>query len=202
MSRSFKVLAGLVALVALVAAFTIGRRTATTTTTTTTTPTATTTAPVVTTTTTTITAVATCGSRGFSGVYNEGQGAAGTVTASVTLTKTTSGSCTLKGWPTLSLQDKLGAVLPSSSVAISTNGPIQFSDPLANKAPTLLTMNQGATTSFSLGYSDVPVGNESCATATTLNVQLALNGGSVPVTPPYTIQPCDHGRIFVSPFYR
>ena len=40
--------------------------------------------------------------------YNEGEGAAGTIYASVTLTKTTAGTCTLKGWPILTLSDRLG----------------------------------------------------------------------------------------------
>lgn len=142
-----------------------------------------------------------CKGSDFSAVYNEGQGAAGTIVASVTMSKTTSGWCTLKGWPLLTLQDKTGAVLHSSAVDTSVNPPVQYPATKANQAPSMMTLLQGATTSFSLAYSDVPVGNETCASATTLSVQIKLGGTSITVTPAYPVQPCNQGRIDVSPFY-
>jgi hypothetical protein len=139
-----------------------------------------------------------CTGSDFSGVYNQGQGAAGTIFASVTLTKVTPGTCTFKGYPLLTLQDKTGAVITSKQLDSS---PVQFPDALANKAPTQLSLSDGATTTFSLGYSDVPVGTQACASATTLSVQFAAGGPVVTVTPAYPVQPCNDNTIWVSPFY-
>ena len=139
-----------------------------------------------------------CTGSDFSGVYNQGQGAAGTIFASVALTKVTPGTCTFKGYPLLTLQDKTGAVITSKQLDSS---PVQFPDALANKAPTQLSLSDGATTTFSLGYSDVPVGTQACASATTLSVQFAAGGPVVTVTPAYPVQPCNDNTIWVSPFY-
>jgi len=75
------------------------------TTTTVTTPPVTTTS-VAATTTTAASSATTCQGSAFSGLFNEGEGAAGTVYASVTLTKRSAGTCSIKGWPILTLQDK------------------------------------------------------------------------------------------------
>ncbi|MBW4078456.1 MAG: DUF4232 domain-containing protein [Acidobacteria bacterium] len=139
-----------------------------------------------------------CKGSDFSGVYNQGQGAAGTIFASVTLTKVTPGTCTFKGYPLLTLQDKTGAVITSKQLDTS---PVQFPDALANKAPSQLSLSDGATTTFSLGYSDVPVGTQACASATTLSVQFAPGGSVVTVTPAYPVQPCNDNTVWVSPFY-
>ncbi|MHB8379713.1 MAG: DUF4232 domain-containing protein [Acidimicrobiales bacterium] len=182
--------------IAFIAIYTIGRHglgtTATTTTTTTTT----------TATTTTTTANTVCNATDFSGAYNEGQGAAGTVEASVTLTKTTAGSCTLTGWPLMTLQDRLGAVLASTLVDVpSASNNRQFTVAKANGAPKTLTLTQNSTTNFSLAYSDVPTGATACESAVTLSVQFSANGAAINVTPPYPVQPCNAGQIWVSPFY-
>jgi hypothetical protein len=181
--------------IAFVAIYTISRHgLGTTATTTTTTTTA---AP-----TTTTTANAACNANDFSGAYNEGQGAAGTIEASVTLTKSTAGSCTLKGWPLMTLQDRLGAVLASTLVDVPSAGNTrQFSVAKANAAPKTLTLTQNSTTNFSLAYSDVPTGTTACESAVTLSVQFVANGPAVNVTPPYPVQPCNAGQIWVSPFY-
>ncbi|MHB1088430.1 MAG: DUF4232 domain-containing protein [Acidimicrobiales bacterium] len=139
-----------------------------------------------------------CKGSDFSGVYNQGQGAAGTIFASVTLTKVTPGTCTFKGYPLLTLQDKTGAVITSKQL---DSAPVQFPEAMANKAPTLLTLANGATTNFSLGYSDVPVGTQACASATTLSVQFAAGGSAVTITPAYPVQPCNDNTVWVSPFY-
>ena len=179
--------------IAFIAVYTIGRHGFGTTTTTTTTTTAA---------TSTTLAGRVCKANDFSGAYNEGQGAAGTIEASVTLTKSTAGSCTLKGWPLMTLQDRLGAVLASNLVDVpsSANGH-QFTITKANAAPTTLTLNQNATTNFSLAYSDVPTGATACESAVTLSVQFTTNGAAITVTPPYAVQPCNGGQIWVSPFY-
>jgi hypothetical protein len=179
---------------AFVVIFTLSRHT--TTSTTSTSPT--TTASTATTTTSPDT---TCSGADFKGVFNQGQGAAGTIYASVTLTMTTSGSCTVKGYPFLTLQDNKGAVLPLSQVNVGPSGPVQFQDAAANESPTKLTLHRGSTTNFSLAYSDVPTGNTTCESATTISVQFTVAGTSVPVTPAYPLQPCNGGRVWVSPFY-
>ena len=153
-------------------------------------------------TTTTSAGATTCQGSAFTGLYNQGEGAAGTIYASVTLTKHTAGSCSIKGWPILTLQDKTGAVLPVHLVDQSgTNNAIQFSGAKANQAPAQLTLTSGSVTSFSLAYSSVQTANTVCDDAVTINVQFATGGTPVPVTPAYPVQPCDNGKIWVSPFY-
>ena len=183
--------------VAFVAIFTLSRHAVSTTTTTTTT---TTTAPSST--TTSSTPGTGCTGNDFTGTFNQGQGAAGTIYASVTLTKTSAGTCGEKGWPLLTLQDSHGATLVANIVDVpsSTQG-VQFPDPKANRAPTSLQLTKGATTTFSLAYSDVPTGTSACDDAVTLNVRFAASTTSIVVTPTYPLQPCDNGRVWVSPFY-
>jgi hypothetical protein len=186
--------------VAFVAIFTLSRHAIhSSTTTTTTTKTVSTTSS----TTSTTLASAACNASEFSGVYNEGEGAAGTIYASVTLTKTTAGTCTLKGWPILTLQNRLGAILKSTGIdePSSANG-FQFSTPAqANAAPKSLTLSMNGTTTFSLAYSDVQSGTTACESAVTISVQFVADGSAIPVTPAYAVQPCNNGQIWLSPFY-
>jgi hypothetical protein len=154
------------------------------------------------TTTTALAAAPTCQGSDFSGVFNQGEGAAGTVYASVTLTKATPGACSIKGWPILTLQDKTGAVLPLNLVdQTGKNNAIQFTGTKANDPPVALTLTNGSVTNFSLAYSSVQTANTVCDNAVTISVQFANGGSSVPVTPTYPVQPCDNGKIWVSPFY-
>ena len=153
-------------------------------------------------TTSTIVGVSTCSARDFHGVYNAGQGAIGTVYASVTLTKDAGPTCTLKGWPLLTLQDRTGAVLPSSTSDLpTTNSPIQFPDVPANHAPTTLTLKNGDSVNFDMAYSSVPTGTQTCPSVETLSVQLVKGGSVVAITPAYPPQPCNQGAIWVSPFF-
>jgi hypothetical protein len=154
------------------------------------------------TTTTSGSAAPTCQGNAFTGVFNQGQGAAGTIYASVTLTKHSAGTCSIKGWPILTLQDKTGGVLPLNLVdQTGTNNAIQFSPAKANDAPTVLTLTNGSVTNFSLAYSSVQTANTACDNAVTISVQFATGGASLPVTPAYPVQPCDNGKIWISPFY-
>lgn len=193
-----RVLIMLAIFVAFVAIYALSRHsTAPTTTTTTTSAKA-----AGTTTTTTTLASTSCRASDFSGVYNEGEGAAGTIYASVTLTKSTAGSCTLNGWPLLTLQDRLGGVLKSTLVDVpSSASGFQFDTAQANAAPKTLTLNQGGTTTFALAYSDVQTGTTACESAVTISVQFATGGAAVTVTPQYAVQPCNNGQIWLSPLY-
>jgi hypothetical protein len=194
---------------AFVVIFTLSRHAIDSTTTTTTTTSTTTTGVQSTTTTTSTLASSTCSPGAFSAVYNEGQGAAGTIYASVTLTKTTAGSCTLDGWPIVTLQDKLGAVVTITPIDVpkAANG-FQFltgtaSDltSAANHAPSSVSLTQNQSTTFALAYSDVAVGTQACGNGVSMSVQFAANGATVGLTPPSPIQPCDNGQIWLSPFY-
>jgi len=161
-----------------------------------------TTTTVAATTTSSATVATTCLGSAFSGLFNEGEGAAGTIYASVTLTKHTAGTCVIKGWPILTLQDKSGAVLPLNLVEEpGSDNAIQFSVAKANGPPAVLTMSNGSVTNFSLAYSSVATANTVCDNAVTISVQFAHGGASVPVTPAYPVQPCDSGKIWISPFY-
>ena len=161
-----------------------------------------TTTTVAATTTSSATSATTCQGSSFTGLFNQGQGAAGTVYASVTLTKHTAGTCAIKGWPILTLQDKTGAVLPLNLVDESgSKNVIQFPAAKANEPPTVLTMSNGSVTNFSLAYASVQTANTVCDNAVTISVQFATGGASVPVTPAYPVQPCDNGKIWISPFY-
>jgi hypothetical protein len=165
-------------------------------------PLTTTTVAPATTTTTTVASAATCSASDFSGVFNQGEGAAGTIYASVTLTKDSGATCSLKGWPILTLQDKTGAVLPIALVDESgSDSAIQFPAAKANAAPSSLSLANGSSTNFSLAYSDVPTAKTVCDNAVTISVQFATDGATVPVTPAYAVQPCDNGKVWVSPFY-
>ena len=186
--------------VAFAAIFTLSRHP--TATTTTLAPTTTTSVRSSTPTTAGATTAATCTGNEFTGTFNEGQGAAGTVYASITLTKSAAGTCTVDGWPTLTLQDQTGGLLPIKLAEVPSSGnAVQFLIAKANKAPTLLTLRQGSSTNFSLAYSQVPTGTTTCESAVTISVQFAKNQASVAVTPSYPITPCDGGKIWVSPFY-
>ncbi len=190
--------------VAFVAIYTISRHATSPTTTTTTLQVAasTTTTVATPTTTSTVSSAALCQGSDFSGVYNEGQGAGGTVYASVTLTKATPGTCSVQGWPVLTLQDKTGAILPIAlSDTPSSNSAVQFPTTKANHRPTLLALQQGSATNFSLAYSDVPTNNTVCDNALTVNVQFSKGGSAAPLTPPSPVQPCDNGKVWISPFY-
>jgi Protein of unknown function (DUF4232) len=197
---------------AFVVIYTLSRHVIHSTTTTTTTST---TAVHATTTTTTSTSATTtpvgeaCEGQNFSGLYNTGEGAAGTVYATVTLNNTGATSCTLRGWPILTLQDKLGAVLTSSLVDVpSTGNSFQFLagsasglTAQANMAPTTLSVAKNATVTFALAYSDVPVGTAACENAISVFVQFAKNGTPVTLTPSEPVQPCGTGEIWLSPYY-
>lgn len=167
-------------------------------------PSSTTTSSSVATSTTSSTSVSSpaCSAHDFHGVFNAGQGSIGTVYASVTLTKYAGPTCTLKGWPMLTLQDRTGAVLPSSTSNLPTaNSPIQFPDAPANRAPKSLTLTSGESVNFDLAYSSVPSGAQSCPSVETLSVQFAKDGPVVAITPAYPPQPCNQGAIWVSPFF-
>ena len=78
---------------------------------------------------------------------------------------------------------------------------IQFPAAKANQPPGSVTLTNGSVINFSLAYSSVQTANTICDNALTISVQFATDGATVPVTPAYAVQPCDNGKVWVSPFY-
>lgn len=151
---------------------------------------------------TTTTSQTTCQGSEFSSVFDQGEGAAGTITDSVTLIKKTTGTCVVDGYPVLTLQDTQGGIVTSTPVDLSPSNPkIQFSDPQANKAATVITVGEGASVTFSFAYSDVPTGATACPSVSELSVQFASGGSTVAVLPQYALQPCNNATLWISPFY-
>ena len=154
-------------------------------------------------TSTTIASGSTCSGTDFRATFGYSEGAAGTVYSSVTLTKITAGSCTLDGWPLLTLQDAHGAVIASRTVDLPTaNSPVTFPDAAANAAPTSLTVSTGTKTTFDLAYSDVPTGSETtCPSVASVAIAVGTGQGVAVATPSYPLQPCGGGLVWVSPFF-
>jgi len=194
-----RLLTVVVVLVLAGGAFYLGQHYSTSSTTTSSTANSTTTNPS----TSTTGALATnCRPQDFRGVFNQGQGAAGTIFASVTITKTSAGSCTIKGWPLITLQDKLGAVLPTRAINVPTNKDgFSFPTAAADAMPQALALSQGSIADFSIAYSDVPTGSTSCPSAVTISVQFLPKSAAVTVTALYPLTVCNNGSIWVSPFY-
>jgi hypothetical protein len=164
-------------------------------TTTSTTHATTTTAPPATTTTTATTAM--CQSTQLSVSPMQGSGAAGTIEMSVVLTNRGSSTCSLFGYPGMQLLDASGANLPTN--VIRGGGPL-FPVAAANQAPKTVLIAPGASGSFGLSYSDVPVGNEtSCPTSA--NAEITPPGNTSSVTVALAIAPCGGGTVHVSPVY-
>ncbi len=125
-----------------------------------------------------------------------GEGAAGTVYSTVTLTNTSSTECSLKGYPGMQLLSASGASLPTNVIRGGS-----FLTAKANQPPGVVVLPPGQAAAYSLTYGDNPVGTEtSCPTS-----------AKVEITPPndYTyavvtarITACDGGDIYVSPVYQ
>jgi hypothetical protein len=156
------------------------------TTTTTTAPATTTTAPIT---------AAAVGCSGITATLGPTNGAAGTLTGSITLSET-GPSCTVTGYPNLVLANG-SATVPSTVVDGLT---VDISGP-ANGAPSPVTWSPSSAVDFTYQYSDVPSGSEgTCPTATSMAV---TPPGSTTAAPPVaiTLAPCDNGTVRVSPIY-
>ena len=199
-ARNF-VLALVLVIVVVVAGYGVHHRTTTTTTTTvatttTTTTTTSTTTTVPTSTTTAPASLTTCRGSQFAGTNVGSQGAAGTGYDTMTLTKTSPGTCVVDGYPLITLLDAQGAPISGFSVAGATDLPAP-----ANGPPVALTISAGQRVGVELRYSDIPIGNAACPTVSQVDVRFVAGDQAVPVTFTYPIQPCE-GNLAVSPFYR
>jgi hypothetical protein len=127
----------------------------------------------------------------------QGQGAAGTITGSITVTNTGPTPCTANGYPTVGLFSGSGAPLTVTMV----NGLTVTVSPPANAPPALVTIAPSSTAQFTYQFSDVPVGSETSCPASEM-ARVTMPGGSAQ-SPSFAlaISPCGNGTIKVSPVY-
>jgi len=127
----------------------------------------------------------------------QGQGAAGTITGTVTITNTGASSCTANGYPKIALFSGSGAPLTVTMV----DGLSVSLSPAANALPSMVTVAPSSSAQFAYQYSDVPVGAQtSCPGSESANV--TVPGATTP-SPSFAlaVAPCDNGTIKVSPVY-
>jgi hypothetical protein len=144
-------------------------------------------------TTSTVAGPARCASSALSGSVVGSSGAAGTIETTVALKSTASAPCTLGGYPGMQMLSASGSALPTVVVR-------KGSYPFTAMAAATVTVGPGQSAYFNIGYSDVPVGNETtCPTS-----------ASVQVTPPNAFDhlvmtaafaPCGGGTLVVSPVF-
>jgi hypothetical protein len=152
-------------------------------------------APTTASTTTSTTGIGPCAR--VTATPGQTQGAAGTIVGTFTLAEVGSGTCTMKGYPTLARFDSTGAPVATTVVdglTVNLSGP-------PTEPPSLVTLTPTQQAEFTFQYSDVTTGTEtSCATSTTLSV--TTPGATTASTPaPLTMAPCSNGTIEVSPVY-
>ena len=144
-------------------------------------------------TSTTAAGPARCATSALSGSVVGSSGAAGTIETTVALKSTAPAPCTLGGYPGMQMLSASGSPLPTIVVR---KGNYSFTAiPV-----TTVTVGPGQSAYFNIGYSDVPVGNETtCPTS-----------ASVQVTPPNAfnhlvitaaLAPCGGGTLAVSPVF-
>ncbi len=134
-----------------------------------------------------------CPTVSLSGSVTGTTGAAGTNEVTVALRSTSAAACVLTGYPGLQLLGPGAANLPTTVVR-------KGNYPFTAMAPATVTLANGQTAYFNIGYSDVPVAGEtSCPTST-----------SFEVTPPDAtdhlvvagaLAPCGGGTLVVSPVF-
>lgn len=157
--------------------------------------TTTTSAPPPASTSTSSTAVAACSS--VKATAGQSEGAAGTITGTITLTAAGTTPCTILGYPDLARFAANGTSVPITVVdGLTVNLPGPATQPAALVT---LTSTQGA--AFSYQYSDVPTGSETqCASSASLTVTTPGASSASPQFP-LTMAPCDNGTVKVSPVY-
>lgn len=148
------------------------------------------------TTTSTAAGVSTCQPAQLRIAPQQGTGAAGTITMTVSLTNVSSTTCTLQGYPGMQLLAASGSSLPTQVV----RGGTQFPAAAANQSPALVTLAPQQVATFSLVYEDVPVGNETtCPTSAKAEITPPNDVGHGVIT--LAISPCNGGTVHVSPVY-
>jgi hypothetical protein len=135
-------------------------------------------------------AAAACGAGQLSGKVRQSSGAAGTIALSIAVRNTSASACSLRGYPRLKLRNASGP-LPTN---VRHGGLSILIRPV-----TTVTLAPGKAGSLLLAYSDVPTGNEThCKNATSLVIILGHGHGRFTI--PFAGAPCNHGRLWESPF--
>jgi len=132
----------------------------------------------------------------FSIAAGQTQGAAGTITGTITLAQS-GPHCTITGYPSITLFSSSGTVLP---LTLADGLTVHVSVP-ANAPPAAVALTATSTAQFTYQYSDVPTGTEtSCPRSATVSV--TPPGSSAATTPiALVMAPCDDGNLRVSPVY-
>ena len=120
-------------------------------------------------------------------------GAAGTIEITVALTSSSSTPCVLVGYTGLQLLNAASANIPTTVVR---GGSYSFT----SMTPTTLSLSNGQTAYFNMGFSDVPSGSAtSCPISTSLEITPpnAYNFLTIPAQ----LGPCNNGTIAVSPVF-
>jgi hypothetical protein len=139
---------------------------------------------------TTAAAPVVCSSRNLVAKPGTEDSGAGHVRVVITLRNAGATTCTLNGYPRLRMLDTKGKALP---LRVTHGG--DTASPTVSARTVILA--RGTVASFDLGYSRVPVGNETTCAGGTLRVTPPQNTTELPVA--LTLEPCDQGRVSVSP---
>ena len=153
--------------------------------------------PTSSTSTTGATGLTTCLATQLSIVPLQGNGAAGTIYQTFSLTNTSSTTCTLDGYPGMQLLGSQGTSIPTNVVRGGLGGGAPAA---AGQAPALVTLAPDQVASFAFQYEDVPVGNEtSCPTSAKAEITPPNDVTFAVVT--LQIAPCGGGTVHVSPIF-
>jgi hypothetical protein len=190
-ARTMGVALGVLAAASLLAACSSGPAKpalSTSTTTTSTTSTTSTTVPVA---TTTSAANTTCQPSQLNITLSGTEGAAGTIELTFSLTNTSPTLCTMFGYPGMQLLSTSGASEPTTVVR---GGGLSFE----NVAPASVSLANGQTAYFNVGYSDVVTGNTACTVAKQVEITPPNDTAHAVVPVSYQIQACNAGELHVS----
>jgi hypothetical protein len=127
----------------------------------------------------------------------QSQGAAGTITGTITVTNAGPTACTANGYPVIALMSGSGAPITVTMV----NGLSVDVSPQASAGPSAVSIAPSSTAQFAYQFSDVPVGNETgCPESEAASVTMP---GASTASPSFSLQiaPCGNGTIRVSPVY-
>jgi hypothetical protein len=144
-------------------------------------------------TSTTTAGTARCATSALTASVVGSSGAAGTIETTLGLKSAASAPCVLGGYPGLQLLSSSGAALPTKVIR---GGHYTFT----SMAPTTVTLTTGQSVYFNIGYSDVPVDNETnCPTSSSLEVTPPNSYTHLVVTA--SLAPCGGGTVVVSPVF-
>jgi hypothetical protein len=110
-----------------------------------------------------------------------GNGATGTIVVAISITNTSTTSCTLKGYPDFTLTGRTPGLTTDKPAPVSIkpghlHGLVAYAH-----APTQVTVAPGGTAGFLDAFSNVPQGKGECSAATRMNLKLGTSTATGPV---------------------